>query len=409
MQQRTVIYSSPGEVEDPCGDLEILPPSNLFSSIIYEPKKTFGQNQSLAPIKPSVTVFSAQDQHLNFRELSSPIPEEILTSALPVGNSRSSEPEVAWREVDTSRLSLESEDRQSERMTRPTQLAWIHPLKIVPEQRRTLSLPIVLQQSQANLSEFLTSPVPHDCVIHCYIRRNRSSLRHMFPVYYMHSSEDQRFLLAAKKRPRNKTSNYLITMNEAELNVNSTGYLGKLRANFLGTEFNIYGKGSNPCSRKTAPATNREDMGLVLYCANVLGQKGQRKMRVAIPALDAEGKRVAWRPANVRPKQKEQTLASQFKQGNFADMLTYFSKPPVWNEGPFYIDSHSFVFDFDGRVEKNSVKNFQLIDNQDEKHIYLQFFRAERDLFTLDFQWPLSPMQAFGLALSSLDNKIVFE
>jgi hypothetical protein len=32
-----------------------------------------------------------------------------------------------------------------------------------------------------------------------------------------------------------------------------------------------------------------------------------------------------------------------------------------------------------------------------------------KDMFTLDYQWPLSAVQAFGIALSSFDNKLACE
>jgi tubby-related protein 1 len=55
------------------------------------------------------------------------------------------------------------------------------------------------------------------------------------------------------------------------------------------------------------------------------------------------------------------------------------------------------------------VKNFQLVDDNNDEHIYLQFGRIEDEHFNLDFQWPLSPLQAFGIALSSFDYKIACE
>jgi tubby and related proteins len=77
----------------------------------------------------------------------------------------------------------------------------------------------------------------------------------------------------------------------------------------------------------------------------------------------------------------------------------------VW----FYLDVQAFVLNFNGRVDKASVKNFQLIDDKDENKIYLQFGRVGDQLFNLDFQWPFSPLQAFAIALTSFDNKFACE
>lgn len=45
--------------------------------------------------------------------------------------------------------------------------------------------------------------------------------------------------MASKKRPNNKTSNYLISMGEGDLTRDGANYLGKLRSNFVGTEFQV--------------------------------------------------------------------------------------------------------------------------------------------------------------------------
>ena len=52
--------------------------------------------------------------------------------------------------------------------------------------------------------------------------------------------------MCGKKRTGQKTSNYLVSMSEDDLRRNSSNYLGKLRANFVGTEFRVYDNGSNP-------------------------------------------------------------------------------------------------------------------------------------------------------------------
>ena len=38
--------------------------------------------------------------------------------------------------------------------------------------------------------------------------------------------------------------------------------------------------------------------------------------------------------------------------------------------------------------------------------VVLQFGKVGKDDFTMDFQWPLSPFQAFALALSTFDSKL---
>ena len=83
--------------------------------------------------------------------------------------------------------------------------------------------------------------------------------------------EGDRFLLAGKKRAKNRTSNYLISMDKNDLSRNSGSYLGKLRSNFIGTEFVIYDKGVNPKDANTDALrggnTVREELGCCMYVA----------------------------------------------------------------------------------------------------------------------------------------------
>lgn len=52
----------------------------------------------------------------------------------------------------------------------------------------------------------------------------------------------------------NATSNYMITIEQKKFEKESNGYLGKVRSNFLGTEFCIFDAKENPKKVK-----NRDD------------------------------------------------------------------------------------------------------------------------------------------------------
>lgn len=91
----------------------------------------------------------------------------------------------------------------------------------------------------------------------------------------------------------------------------------------------------------------------------------------------------------------------------------------------------TYVIQFTGnRVVKPSVKNFQIVFEEenrerkksttkkttvlsivilDEETVVMQFGRVDRDVFTCDFRYPLSAIQAFGIALSSFDSRIARE
>lgn len=44
-----------------------------------------------------------------------------------------------------------------------------------------------------------------------------------------------------------------------------------------------------------------------------------------------------------------------------------------------------------------------------ENYIVVQFGRISEDIFTLDYQYPVSAVQAFAIALSSFDSKLACE
>ena len=58
-----------------------------------------------------------------------------------------------------------------------------------------------------------------------------------YPRYHVYLSSGFSYLISAKKRSGNKTSNYLMSMDKNNLDRKSPGFLGKVRSNFLGMIF----------------------------------------------------------------------------------------------------------------------------------------------------------------------------
>ena len=56
-------------------------------------------------------------------------------------------------------------------------------------------------------------------------------------------------LLAARRRKKSKSSNYVITLDAANMGRRSPTFCGKVRSNFVGTGFTIYDTGAKPGSR----------------------------------------------------------------------------------------------------------------------------------------------------------------
>ena len=62
-----------------------------------------------------------------------------------------------------------------------------------------------------------------------------------------------------------------------------------------------------------------------------------------------------------------------------------------------------------------SVKNFQLVAvsdceaGQTSERIILQFGKVGKDMFTMDYGYPISAFQAFAICLSSFETRIACE
>ena len=123
-------------------------------------------------------------------------------------------------------------------------------------------------------------------------------------------------------------------------------------------------------------------------------------MRVVIPVVDERtNRRVVF-----QPRTDSERITQKFKERDLDQLFYMINKPPRWNE-----QVGAYVLNFNGRVTMASVKNFQLINPEDQERVVLQFGRVAKEKFTMDFQSPLSPFQAFALCLSSFDSKLACE
>ncbi|XVE67323.1 hypothetical protein DITRI_Ditri08aG0151500 [Diplodiscus trichospermus] len=312
----------------------------------------------------------------------------------------------------------------------------------------------------------LKQPGSRDGTIQCFIKRDKSRLTyHLFlclsPALLV---ENGKFLLSAKRTRRTTSTEYIISMNADNISRSSSNYIGKLRSNFLGTKFIIYdtqpastyahvpapGRTSRRFySKKVSPKvpTGSYNIAQITYELNVLGTRGPRRMHCimhSIPAsaLDAGGS-VPGQPELLRHPledsfrsisfSKSLDHSIEFSSSRFSEIgmshdddedgkmkpLVLKNKPPRWHE-----QLQCWCLNFRGRVTVASVKNFQLIAATqpaagaptpsqpappDVDKIILQFGKVGKDMFTMDYRYPLSAFQAFAICLSSFDTKLACE
>ncbi|XP_036390394.1 tubby protein-like isoform X1 [Megalops cyprinoides] len=256
-----------------------------------------------------------------------------------------------------------------------------------------------------DLEEFTLRPAPQGVTVKCRITRDKKGMdRGMYPTYYLHlEREDGKkvFLLAGRKRKKSKTSNYLISIDPTDLSRGGESFIGKLRSNLMGTKFTVYDSGLNPIKTTSSlEASNlRQELAAICYETNVLGFKGPRKMSVIIPGMNMDHERVS-----IRPRNDHESLLARWQNKSTESVIELHNKTPVWND-----DTQSYVLNFHGRVTQASVKNFQIIHDNDPDYIVMQFGRVAEDVFTMDYNYPMCALQAFAIALSSFDSKLACE
>ncbi|VDN97919.1 unnamed protein product [Rodentolepis nana] len=284
------------------------------------------------------------------------------------------------------------------------------------------------------MEKFIRNSAPKGMTIRCRITRDKHGIEGgLFPSYYLflEGREDRRqfFLLSARRKRRATTCTYLISMDtintpsgekiasdticsSTEVDAYNFGNGGKvsvgcLRSNFLGTQFVLCREASDSNDNSSGEEWNRE-IALIAYEPNLLGFKGPRKMTVLLRSeTDLESS------SSFKELSKYLTGVPASRDHSLG-ISELHNKRPMWNE-----ETQSYVLNFHGRVTQASVKNFQLIDEKDGERflvlswfnskVLMQFGRVSDKYFTMDYTYPLSALQAFGIAISSLTGKLACE
>ncbi|KAF8721037.1 hypothetical protein HU200_023450 [Digitaria exilis] len=245
----------------------------------------------------------------------------------------------------------------------------------VPEVSGKLTFPISLKQVcglRSSLLVVLDINCCWDGTLKCFIRRNRTT-----QTYYLYIgltealADDGKFLLAARKCRKPTCTDYLISLDKVDMSKGSSTYIGKLRStnqislnrsNFLGTKFTVYDAHPPYDGAVVSKSRSARVVGLnqvspripagnypvshISYELNVLGSRGPRRMNCVMDSIPASA------------------LVASKDNGS---------------------------------------------GNQENDKVILQFGKIGKDLFTMDYCYPISAFQAFAICLSSFDTKIACE
>ncbi|KAI3673188.1 hypothetical protein L6452_39304 [Arctium lappa] len=292
-----------------------------------------------------------------------------------------------------------------------------------PEQCGLITFPMSLKQ-----------PGPRNEPIQCFIRRDRASSTYLLYLGLSPAlaGDASKLLLAAKKVRKAMRTEFLISLTVDGFSRASNTYVGKLSSNFLGTKFSVYdvqpsynstNKPIPECgSKKVSPAV-KSKVAIISYELNVLRTKGPRRMHCTMNSIptsavekdgtaptpptfaDQTDQNFSHFPDSTRKKHENEPLGSSgFEKSG---PLIMRNKTPRWHE-----QLQCWCLNFKGRVTVASVKNFQLaVDPSqngratEQDDVILQFGKIGKDIFTMDYRYPLSAFQAFAICLSSFDTK----
>lgn len=248
-----------------------------------------------------------------------------------------------------------------------------------------------------NLYVFLTRSLPKELgVVQCKIKRSCVGLHVNYNLYELYLEKDghlgPQILIAQKHRKFGVDSYYNIAIGS--VNKNETGkVISSLVFNGSGTNFVCH---NNVAAHKGEP----RDLAVIHYQKGG-HQKTPRKFSVAIPAIleGSETEQVKWAH---KGSVKKSVMLQNLNNLEFKGLQALVNKKPTWSK-----KHQSWVLNFHGRVTRSSVKNFQLVRPDEQKTVVLQFGRIGSDSFTCDMQWPISPVAAFAMCVSSLHSSFV--
>ncbi|KAJ0230058.1 Tubby-like F-box protein 7 [Hirschfeldia incana] len=275
----------------------------------------------------------------------------------------------------------------------------------------------------------LKLPGPREFSNQCLIKRNKkTSTFYLYLALTPSFTDKGKFLLAARRFRTGAYTEYIISLDADDFSQGSNAYVGKLRSDFLGTNFTVYDSqpphnGAKPSNGKASrrfaskqispqvPAGNFE-VGNVSYKFNLLKSRGPRRMisTLRCPSSSpppSSSSSTDHNPCDVVSKM----IKKPNKDGSGLTILK--NKAPRWHE-----HLQCWCLNFHGRVTVASVKNFQLaasVDQSqpggkgDEETVLLQFGKVGDDTFTMDYRQPLSAFQAFAICLTSFGTKLACE
>ncbi|OMO87595.1 hypothetical protein CCACVL1_08928 [Corchorus capsularis] len=247
------------------------------------------------------------------------------------------------------------------------------------------------------------------------------------------SGDMSKLLLAAKKIRKATYTDFVISLVGDDFSRSSNTYVGKLsQPPDESTVASSCQSRRKTHSRQVPPRVTMSNYEIanITYELNVLRTRGPRRMNCtmcSIPSSAIEEGGTAPTPmafTSCVDEHSSPLLESEGKRPQVGNSSSGYAKPlksvqsaplvlknkaPRWHE-----QLQCWCLNFKGRVTVASVKNFQLVaavepsqnvTAAEQEKVILQFGKIGKDIFTMDYRYPLSAFQAFAICLSSFDTK----
>ncbi|CAJ2635575.1 unnamed protein product [Trifolium pratense] len=254
----------------------------------------------------------------------------------------------------------------------------------------------------------LKQPGPRDHLMKCFIRRIKGTSTFLLYLGSMLSkNKSSKFLLAAKRIKRAARIDFVISLAADDFSPASNKYVGKLRSNFWCNKFTICDSqpphdASVQQNCRTSKRFNSKQVSpksarchLVSTISNVLFFRKKRNVHcimnyIPISAIQ-KGGNAGLTPTSL-PQIFDETIcpSSALNQASAEPLILQNNAPMLW-------DDRSKSFQLVAAVDPSHN-----VSPAERKRIILQCGMIEKDIFVMDYSFPISAFEAFAICLTSM-------
>lgn len=223
-------------------------------------------------------------------------------------------------------------------------------------------------------------------------------------LYSLYTNEGKgrqdRKLAVAHHRRHNGRSEFVVAQNmKGIFSSSDDSFIGIVTANLMGSKYHVWDQG-NPHSSSKQSKDSKPPLAVVSFVPTIATWTGSyRSMRVWISKHQS---------MLLKSTSQVQHVAGLPKdwEGKANKVHQLFSRIPHYNNL-----SKQYELDYRDRTRaglkiQSSVKNFQLILEENGKQTILQLGRVAKLKYVMDYRYPLTGFQAFCICLASIDSKL---